>query len=75
MTKTSTSPRVPNIPSIPRITIETVAELVSKQSVMPAWMARIIRGMEDDDLVKVTRSHSPAGSHVIHVHPVSDSEV
>lgn len=48
-------------------TIETVAQLHAQQQIIPDWMRQL---GNPDDLVRVTRQHTPFGVYVIHAERV-----
>lgn len=52
-------------------TVETVAELLAKQNVVPAWMRDAVNGLKPTDAVLVSRYALPIGSYVIAVKTVA----
>ena len=52
-------------------TVETVAQLLAQQNVVPAWMRAAVNGLKATDTVLVSRYKLPVGTYVIAVRAVA----
>ena len=50
-------------------TTQTVEQVRNTQVIWPAWMQEACDGLEDHDLVEVTREHTPFGTYLLAIRP------
>jgi hypothetical protein len=59
-------------PEMQTTKIETIGAAMMMQTIVPTWMQKIADEVGDDGRVEVTRQHTPFGTFVVAIRPVSE---